>query len=79
MHIHVHCGDGEAKFWLEPEIQLAHNYSLSGSHLQEIEQLIQEHHYEFIMSSSTPGKITSELEVTNISSHGIWLFSKGEE
>ena len=75
MHIHVYCGDGEAKFWLEPEIQLAHNYSLSGSHLQEIEQLIQ----DTIMSSSTPGKITSELEVTNISSHGIWLFSKGEE
>lgn len=31
------------------------------------------------MSSQTPGRTTSELEVTNISSHGIWLFSRGEE
>jgi len=31
------------------------------------------------MSSRTPGKTTSELEVTNISSHGIWLFTNGEE
>lgn len=47
MHIHVHCGDGEAQFWLEPEIKLAHNYSLSGSHLREIGQLIKEHQHEF--------------------------------
>lgn len=26
MHVHVTSGDGEAKFWLEPEIQLAKNY-----------------------------------------------------
>ena len=23
MHVHVVSGDGEAKFWLEPELQLA--------------------------------------------------------
>ena len=21
MHVHVYCGDGEAKFWLEPHIE----------------------------------------------------------
>ncbi len=26
MHVHVISGDGEAKFWLEPEIELAKNY-----------------------------------------------------
>ena len=31
------------------------------------------------MNSPMPGKTTSELEVTNISSHGIWLFNNGEE
>ena len=31
------------------------------------------------MNSRTPGKTTSELEVTNISSHGIWLFTNEEE
>jgi len=31
------------------------------------------------MNSQMPGKTTSELEVTNISSHGIWLLTNGEE
>jgi hypothetical protein len=26
MHVHVVSGDGEAKFWLEPELQLANTY-----------------------------------------------------
>ena len=26
MHVHIVSGDGEAKFWLEPEIALARNY-----------------------------------------------------
>ena len=25
MHVHVHHAEGEAKFWLEPEIELAQN------------------------------------------------------
>jgi uncharacterized protein DUF4160 len=29
MHVHVHHAEGEAKFWLEPEIALADNYGLS--------------------------------------------------
>jgi len=28
MHVHVHCADGEAKFSLEPKIELAQNYRL---------------------------------------------------
>jgi len=28
MHVHAQSGDGEAKFWLEPEIELAVNYNL---------------------------------------------------
>jgi len=43
MHVHVSCGDGEAKFWLEPEITLARNFQLSGSQLKEIGQLIEVH------------------------------------
>ena len=26
MHVHVVSGDGEAKFWLEPDLELAKNY-----------------------------------------------------
>ena len=27
MHVHITSGDGEAKFWLQPDIELARNYS----------------------------------------------------
>ena len=46
MHIHVYCGDGEVKYWLEPEIELARNYRLSRVQLRQIEQLIEEHYNE---------------------------------
>ena len=46
MHVHIHCGDGEAKFWLEPQIELARNYRLSRPRLREIEQIIEEHYDE---------------------------------
>ncbi len=29
MHIHISSPDGEAKFWIEPLIELAGNYGLS--------------------------------------------------
>lgn len=47
VHIHVSCPDGEAKFWLDPEIELATNYKLSRVQLKQIEKLIEEHYAEF--------------------------------
>jgi hypothetical protein len=44
MHVHAHCGDGEAKFWLDPEIELAHNYHLSRMQLKQIESTIEDHY-----------------------------------
>ena len=46
MHVHIYCGDGEAKFWLEPDLELANNVHLSRSQLKEIEQIIEDHHDE---------------------------------
>ena len=46
MHVHVHCGDGEAKLWLEPEIELARNYRLSRFQLKQIEEIIEDHYDE---------------------------------
>ena len=46
MHVHIYCADGEAKFWLEPEIELAKNYHLSKKQLREIENIIEEHYDE---------------------------------
>ncbi len=46
MHVHVLSGDGEAKFWLEPEIELAKNYRYSRKQLKEIESIIEVHYNE---------------------------------
>jgi len=46
MHVHVLSGDGEAKFWLEPEIELAKNYQYSRKQLKEIKSLIKVYYNE---------------------------------
>ncbi|MDO8446247.1 MAG: DUF4160 domain-containing protein [Deltaproteobacteria bacterium] len=46
-HIHVICSDGEAKFWLEPEIEMSKNYNLSRNQLKEIEKIIEVHYDQF--------------------------------
>ncbi|NBB81479.1 MAG: DUF4160 domain-containing protein [Verrucomicrobia bacterium] len=47
-HVHVISKDGEAKFWLEPELELARNYRYSRSQLKEIESLIEDHYHELL-------------------------------
>jgi hypothetical protein len=46
MHIHVSHTDGEAKYWLEPEIELAMNQGLSQTQLREALSLVKEHQEE---------------------------------
>lgn len=46
MHVHVVSGDGEAKFWLKPEIELAKNVNYTRQQLKSIETLIEEHYDE---------------------------------
>ena len=41
-HVHVYCGDGEAKFWVEPEVSLARNYGLSEKQVREIQEITEE-------------------------------------
>jgi hypothetical protein len=48
MHVHVISGNGEAKYWLVPEIELAKNYSYSRKQLKEIELLVEVHYNEII-------------------------------
>ena len=47
-HVHVISGDGEAKFWLKPDIELAKNYRYTSKQLKAIEKLIEEHRNELI-------------------------------
>jgi hypothetical protein len=46
LHIHVQSSDGEAKFWIEPEIELARNYELSAQDLSRVLQLVVDHEQE---------------------------------
>ena len=43
LHVHVYSGNGEAKFWLEPRIELAQNYGLNDRELRAVEGLIRKH------------------------------------
>lgn len=44
--MHVDTPGGEAKFWLEPGVELARNYKLSGREIATIEELIHKHQTE---------------------------------
>ena len=43
MHVHVSHSDGEAKFWLEPDIALAQSIGLNERLLRQAKTLIEEH------------------------------------
>lgn len=66
---------GEAKFWLEPHIKLAKNYRLSETQLSESEEIIIEHQDEFRADWNRYLKV----EVTNVTSNGIWLLTGERE
>ena len=46
MHVHVISPDGEAKFWLEPKIELAVNKGLGATELNELKQIVEERQNE---------------------------------
>jgi hypothetical protein len=45
-HIHVSHPTGEAKFWIDPGIELAANYGLTPQRLAKARRLIEEHEDE---------------------------------
>jgi len=48
IHVHVLSTDGEAKFWLEPEIELAKKHRLSRKQLKQIKCILEAHYDELI-------------------------------
>lgn len=46
MHIHVHAQNDEAKFWLEPVVELAQCTGLSRQEINTIRRLIKEHEHD---------------------------------
>ncbi len=41
--MHVQHADGEAKFWIDPRVELAVNFSLKPKQVTEAQHLIEEH------------------------------------
>ena len=48
MHVHVISGDGEAKYWLDPEIELGKNHRYTRKQLKQIESLIESRYNELV-------------------------------
>ena len=46
IHVHIQSPDGEAKFWLEPEISLAKRYGLADHQVNRALKIVQEHEQE---------------------------------
>ena len=42
MHIHVVKAENEAKYWLEPDIEVAENFGFSSKELSFIEKILKE-------------------------------------
>lgn len=43
MPVHVYCERGEAKFWLDPKVELAQNVGLVARQIRIAKNLIEEH------------------------------------
>jgi len=46
MHVRVISPDGEAKFWLDPKIELAVNKGLGATELNELKLIVEERQNE---------------------------------
>ncbi|MGE5342495.1 MAG: DUF4160 domain-containing protein [Candidatus Omnitrophota bacterium] len=42
VHIHVECSNGEAKFWLLPQVELVQAYGVSNKEIREMQEQIEE-------------------------------------
>ena len=43
MHIHVLCDGKEAKFWLEPQVELDRNTGISAHKLNQIKKIVEKY------------------------------------
>lgn len=46
MHVHVYGHSGEAKLWIEPQIELAYSYGLPEAEVKLVIRLVEEHEDE---------------------------------
>ena len=65
-HVHVQHAEDEAKFWIDPAVELHANYGLRPSDSQQLRSWLRSTR----MKSATLGRSISRVEVTNVSPHG---------
>lgn len=53
INVHVSHADGEAKFWLTPEVIIAVNYGLSNQQINAVRKLVILHHEEITNAWNT--------------------------
>ena len=46
MHVHIFSGEAEAKFWIEPEIELATNHGIPEQQLSTLVKILNRRHDE---------------------------------
>lgn len=74
MHIHVVKAENEAKYWLEPNIELAENFGFNTKELSFIEKILKD--YETILKSNSQD---TQVSVLMINDKGIMLSVKGND
>lgn len=42
IHVHVYCPNGEAKFWIEPEVGIESSHGLSRARLSQLKRIVEE-------------------------------------
>ena len=52
-HVHIQSGSGEAKFWMDPTIEIAHNYGLAEHEINEVQKIIEAHKQEILNAWNT--------------------------
>ena len=74
MHIHIVKAENEAKFWLEPEIELAENFGFNSKELSFIEKYLE--NMETNLKSNSQD---TQVRVLMINDKGIMLSVKGND
>ena len=46
IHVHVQSTNGEAKFWIEPHVELAENHGIPVPELGRIQELVEKREHE---------------------------------
>ena len=73
MHIHVVKAENEAKYWLEPDIELTENFGFSSKELSFIEKILKENGDDLKSNSQD-----TQVSVLMINDKGIMLSVKGK-